>query len=130
MKSKGFTLIELLIVVAIILILAVVAINALRDADAKEAPVTINSTLEAQSVSYVYRVSEGGNDGLLFILGKGKATWANAAAVCSELKPIDSRLAKVIISDGSGTTNDTELTWSDDGTKLTNLQGRDEAECL
>ncbi len=128
-RNKGFTLIELLIVVAIIAILVVVGLGALkpRDAGAHElAPTGLTAKLAETGTSYRW----ASDTHTLHIIDKGSADWADSDAVCAALKGTVEHL-HVTMRDNTGTG---ELRWDNperagETRVLTNLPTSTRTEC-
>ncbi len=125
MKNTGYTLTELMITIAVIGILGVLIFGAFTTKEAGAATSTpIPDFLRNQSAQFTYS-----SRGSLTIFNVGNATWTTAADVCAELKPFDANLKSVTLLSANTTNAETELVWNDGHTKLTNLDGRNDADC-
>ncbi len=125
MKHNGFTLTELMILIVIIGILAVLIAGAFTPKKAgASTPSPIPTFLRNQSAQFTYSSS-----GSLTIFNMGEATWMTSADVCAELKPLDANLKSVTLLPANITNAETELVWNHAHTKLTNLNGKSEADC-
>jgi len=123
MKTNGYTLTELLITIVVIAILGILIGGAFSDEAGANEERAIPAYLNEHGAGFIY------SDGYVIILRNGSLEWSTPQEACRVLKGLDSSVKHVTLTTASGTTSETELVWNNDHTELSNLNGRNGADC-